>query len=73
MNCAEVMTGVDLCRQIRQFDNNTPIIFCSGAVSNVDRQEALSAGAQCYFAKPVDPDELILSLRENLKTATTHR
>lgn len=67
------ITGVDLCRQIREFDSSTPIIFCSGVATDADRREALYAGAQCYFEKPVEPDELILALRENLKTATTPR
>ena len=41
-------TGIELCRRIREFDPNTPILFCSGSA---DSSEALGAGAQAYFAK----------------------
>ena len=47
------MSGVELCREIRAFDANTPIIFCSGAAYDSDRQEALAAGAQVYLVKPM--------------------
>lgn len=50
--------GVRLCRKIREFDPNTPIIFYSGAAFESDRQEALYAGAQAFVAKPY-VDELI--------------
>jgi two-component system response regulator ArlR len=38
--------GSDLCREIRRFDQSSPIVFCSGATSEADRQQALSAGAK---------------------------
>ena len=44
--------GLGLCRKIREFDPNTPIIFYSGAAFNSDREEALYAGAQAFVAKP---------------------
>src|SRR5262249_17015873 len=46
-------SGVDLCRQIRQFDVNTPIIFMSAAILECNRLEAIQAGAQTYLTKPV--------------------
>jgi DNA-binding response OmpR family regulator len=51
-------SGVELCRLIRKFDPNTPILFYSGAGYARDIQEALLAGAQSYLIKPVNPDEL---------------
>jgi len=57
------LTGVELCRLIRSFDQKTPIFFCSGAVTEADKKDGLSAGAQGYFAKPFDPDDLIQTLR----------
>lgn len=47
-------TGVELCRLIRQFDRNTPILFISGAAFENDHTEALEAGAQAYLNKPVN-------------------
>jgi CheY-like chemotaxis protein len=45
-------SGTDLCRKIREFDPQTPIIFYSGAAYESDRQEALQAGADAFVAKP---------------------
>jgi len=57
------ISGLELCRQIRSFDQNIPILFCSGALTEADRRDAFSAGAQAYIGKPFDPDELTASLR----------
>jgi OmpR-family two-component system manganese-sensing response regulator len=47
-------TGTELCRQLRQRDVSTPILFYSARAFDHDRDEALSAGAQKYLVKPVD-------------------
>src|SRR4051794_15995703 len=39
-------SGIDLCRQIRQFDYTTPVVFYSAAAYSKDRQNAMHAGAQ---------------------------
>jgi len=44
--------GVDLCRQIRAFDPEMPILFYSGAGYASDIREGLAAGAQAYLVKP---------------------
>lgn len=54
--------GLDLCRIVRKLDKDTPIIFCSGVAYEKDKKEALNAGAQAYFVKPVDLSELIKSV-----------
>lgn len=51
--------GIDLCRQLREFDGETPILFYSGAAFQKDKDQAFLAGAQGYVVKPADPDELI--------------
>jgi CheY-like chemotaxis protein len=51
-------SGVELCRAIREFDSDTPILFYSAAAYAKDVQEGLLAGAQAYLVKPVIPDEL---------------
>jgi DNA-binding response OmpR family regulator len=48
-------SGVDLCRKIREFDPNTPIIFNSANAYPTQIQEAMRAGAQAYLVKPTDP------------------
>jgi DNA-binding response OmpR family regulator len=45
--------GIDLCRRIRGFDLNTPIVFVSGAADQTVQDSAIEAGAQAYLIKPV--------------------
>ncbi len=52
-------SGVELCRMIRRFDPNTPVLFYSAAAYAHDKQAAFSAGAQAYLVKPVRFDELM--------------
>jgi len=52
-------TGVELCREIRSFDQITPILICSGSATFADREAAVSAGAQGYVAKPFNATALI--------------
>jgi CheY-like chemotaxis protein len=52
-------SGITLCRKLRSFDQQTPILFCSGAAYKVDRDTAIASGAQGYLVKPVDNSELI--------------
>ena len=51
-------SGLDLCRQIREFDKVTPILFYSAAAYEIDRTDALNSGAQAYLVKPSQPSEL---------------
>ena len=51
-------SGLELCRQIRKFDQATPIVFYSAAAYEVDRDQALKSGAQAYLVKPSQPSEL---------------
>src|ERR1044072_8401668 len=41
-------SGLELCKQIRQFDLDTPILFYSGAAFESDRERAIASGAQGY-------------------------
>ncbi len=62
-------TGIELCRRIREFDPNTPILFCSGRAHSSDCSEALGAGAQAYFAKPIEVQEVLCAVTELLSTS----
>ena len=53
------MTGTELTRLIREFDNTTPILFYSAAAYEADKQAALDAGAQGYLTKPDGIDHLL--------------
>ena len=62
-------TGIELCRRIREFDPNTPILFCSGQTPSSDRLEALGVGAHAYYAKPIEVQE-VLRMVTNLLSAS---
>jgi DNA-binding response OmpR family regulator len=47
-------SGVDLCRQIRETDSTTPIVFNTGMARELDRATALAAGANAFLVKPTD-------------------
>jgi DNA-binding response OmpR family regulator len=51
-------TGLDLCRQIRMFDSNTPIVFYSALTRDSDLMAAITAGAQAYLRLPDDFDRI---------------
>ena len=55
--------GTDLCKQIREFDSHTPVIFFSGAAYEEDKKKALAAGAQVYITKPAAIDDVIRAIR----------
>src|SRR5205085_6682066 len=46
--------GIELCRRLRAFDPNTPVVFCTGTSEETVREKALSAGAQAYLVKPIN-------------------
>lgn len=45
-------SGLELCRQLREFNPQTPVVFYSGDAYEADRQKGLAAGAQAYLVKP---------------------
>jgi len=63
------VSGIDLCRKLREFDSRTPILFYSGAAFERDKQDAFAAGAQGYLVKPAGPDELIAEVNRIVSAA----
>jgi two-component system OmpR family response regulator len=57
-------SGVDLCKRIRERDQSTPILFCSGLAYDHNKKEALDAGAQGYLVKPVSLADLSAAVKE---------
>ncbi|HUE81183.1 MAG TPA: response regulator [Pyrinomonadaceae bacterium] len=53
------ISGLDLCRSIREFDSHTPIVFYSANALDSDIDEAIQGGAQAYVVKPASGDEVI--------------
>ncbi|HKP88289.1 MAG TPA: response regulator [Blastocatellia bacterium] len=55
-------TGVELCRQVREFDKVLPIIFVSGSVFEDEQLEAIEYGANAFLTKPLALDEFFALL-----------
>jgi len=63
-------SGIGLCREIRLFDPNTPILFVSGAVDEAAQDRAIRAGAQAYLIKPVPMFDLQTAAETLIRQAT---
>ena len=46
------LDGFELCRRMRDFDPDTPILFFSGAAYEADKKRGIEAGADAYVIKP---------------------
>lgn len=57
------LDGFALCRRIRDFDSETPILFFSGAAYEADKKRGIEAGANAYVIKP-DLDGLLESIKQ---------
>ena len=64
--------GFELCRQIRECDSVTPILFYSGAAYDVDKQKGIAAGANAYLTKP-DVENLIDTIVDLIAKAKAAR
>lgn len=62
--------GFSLVEKLREFRNNTPIIFLSAKRSTEDRIEGLQKGADDYVVKPFSFSELLLRVRTILKRSS---
>jgi DNA-binding response OmpR family regulator len=56
------LSGIELCKKLREFDVKRPILFDSAAAYETDRENARLHGAQGYLVKPVDSDELVTEI-----------
>ena len=58
------MDGYETCRRLRSRGSadRLPIIMITAMASDDCRQKGLDAGADAYFTKPFDPDQVISTL-----------
>ncbi len=59
------MNGLELCRAVRSedFDGYVYIIMLTGRDSGKQRIEGLHGGADAFLCKPLNPEELLVSLK----------
>jgi DNA-binding response OmpR family regulator/HPt (histidine-containing phosphotransfer) domain-containing protein len=61
------MNGPEVCRQLRQRGNRTPILMLTVRDTNADIVAGLDAGADDYLAKSSDPSQLLARVRALLR------
>ena len=64
--------GLDICRQLRQHSNQTPILVVSARDTETDRVLGLEVGADDYLVKPFGMRELVARCRALLRRSTSH-
>jgi len=67
------MDGFTLARQIRETNQDVPIIFVTAMSMKEDKLEGLLLGGDDYLVKPFSIEELILKIRIFLKRSKTIR
>jgi len=61
------LSGLDLCRRLRQLDDRTPILVVSARDTEADRVLGLEVGADDYLIKPFGMRELVARCRALLR------
>jgi CheY-like chemotaxis protein/nitrogen-specific signal transduction histidine kinase len=61
-----IMSGLEASQIIRKKDKNIPIIALTAGVMKEDIENTKEAGMNGYLSKPIDYDELIKKLAENM-------
>jgi DNA-binding response OmpR family regulator len=62
------LDGFELCRRMREFDPDTPILFFSGAAYVADKKQGIEAGADAYVIKP-HLDDLLVRIKQLVSRA----
>lgn len=61
------LSGVEVCRRLRQTGVTTPVILLTAKDQVSDRVEGLDAGADDYVVKPFSIEELLARVRAHLR------
>lgn len=59
--------GMDICRELKQEKNDTPIIMLTAKDSEIDKIIGLEIGADDYITKPFSPREVIARIKAVLR------
>ncbi|MDJ0735052.1 MAG: response regulator [Nostocaceae cyanobacterium] len=57
-------SGYEICRELKENPKtkNIPVVFCSTKSSDVDKMWGTMLGADAYLSKPINQDELTVTL-----------
>jgi OmpR-family two-component system manganese-sensing response regulator len=65
------VSGLEICRQVRSRQDNTPVLFLTAKDTLDDRVDGLDAGADDYLVKPFELRELLARVRALLRRSAT--
>lgn len=65
------MSGLEICQQLRQRGDRTPVLFLTAKDTIDDRVQGLDAGADDYLIKPFELRELLARVRALLRRPPT--
>jgi DNA-binding response OmpR family regulator len=63
------MDGFETCVRLRALGSRLPVVMVTALDSEECRRRGFEAGADAYFTKPFDPDEVISTLRRLIDLA----
>ncbi|MCI4671316.1 MAG: response regulator transcription factor [Bacteroidia bacterium] len=66
------LSGFDVCKQIRQQDNLTPILMLSAKGEEIDKVLGLELGADDYLSKPFGLRELLARVKAILRRSNNN-
>lgn len=67
------LDGFETCRQIKGLNGgNVPIVIVTALDSEDCRRRGFEVGADAYFTKPFDPDEIVAALRNLINKRAQH-
>lgn len=61
------MDGTEVCRELRNAGDWTPILFCTARDDEVDRILGLEMGGDDYITKPFSPREVVARIKSILR------
>lgn len=61
------MDGLEVCRRLRNQNNNIPIIMLTARDEDIDKIVGLELGADDYLTKPFNPRELVVRVKAILR------
>jgi len=68
------MDGFETCRRIRSSEQTrTPIVIVTALDTDDYRKRGFDAGADAFFSKPFDPDEVVSTIRRLIDECSNHR
>jgi signal transduction histidine kinase/CheY-like chemotaxis protein len=67
------LTGIEMIREVRQFNPELPIIMCTGYSATTSESEALESGVDAFLTKPVNSKQLLKVVASLLREKTAGR